>query len=124
MKRRDLKDSDPYAAAWTGYQRTRTRSTRLFLALFFGGGVATAALVAAAGDRAPEWLGPVAILPWIVAAIVKSQAAIRAPCPRCGQPFNSTTWGHNGFARRCLHCGLPKWSPADPGARLDEVSQQ
>jgi hypothetical protein len=38
----------------------------------------------------------------------------RFSCPRCGKPFFHTWWYHNGFARRCVHCGLPKW--ADPEA--------
>jgi hypothetical protein len=37
-------------------------------------------------------------------------------CPRCGLYFFSGYWGplpyHISFARRCVHCGLPKW--ADP----------
>ena len=102
MKRRDLNDSDPYSVAWIRYEQLRTRSTIIPVALFFGGAGATALLVAAAGERAPQWLGAVAMLPWIVAAILQGQGAVRAPCPRCGKPFNSTAWGHNGFARRCL----------------------
>jgi hypothetical protein len=30
-------------------------------------------------------------------------------CPRCRKPFFHTLLFSNGFARRCLHCGLPKW---------------
>jgi hypothetical protein len=34
------------------------------------------------------------------------------PCPRCGRPFH-TTWCYGSwFARRCIHCGLPKWAPS------------
>jgi urea transporter len=32
-------------------------------------------------------------------------------CPRCGRAFHVTWWFGNAFARRCVHCGLPKWSP-------------
>jgi hypothetical protein len=31
-------------------------------------------------------------------------------CPRCGKVFFSKWWYHNGFARRCVHCGLPKYA--------------
>src|SRR5215208_3223340 len=50
------------------------------------------------------------------------------PCPRCGRPFRSKWCGNGYFARRCLHCGLPKWAPgpdcelaktASPGACPD-----
>jgi hypothetical protein len=35
------------------------------------------------------------------------------PCPRCLRPFFQASWYYNYFARRCLHCGLPKWSETD-----------
>jgi hypothetical protein len=40
--------------------------------------------------------------------------ALRFPCPRCGKWFFAKWWYHNNFARKCVHCGLPKW--ADPNA--------
>jgi hypothetical protein len=44
-------------------------------------------------------------------------------CPRCGELFFHKfddrpwrmSWRHNPFARRCMHCGLPKWAARDPG---------
>jgi len=31
-------------------------------------------------------------------------------CPRCGEWFSGTWWYNLGFlARRCVHCGLPKY---------------
>jgi len=44
-------------------------------------------------------------------------------CPRCGKPFHATVhagfirW-RNPFARRCVHCGLPKWAESDPDPKL------
>lgn len=43
-------------------------------------------------------------------------------CPRCGEPFHSRTkwygrW-NNPFARRCVHCGLPKLQDTDPDPNL------
>ena len=124
MKRSDLNDSDPYTPAWIRYANAQ-RSTLLSVGLFLGGGGLSALLVTALGTSAPGWLWPVAMLPWIIAAIAKSQAAVRAPCPRCDKPFHSTSWGHNAFARRCLHCGLPKWAPEDPrGPAVQDVAAQ
>jgi hypothetical protein len=31
-------------------------------------------------------------------------------CPRCGKRFFTTMWYRNPFARKCVHCGLPKYS--------------
>ena len=42
-------------------------------------------------------------------------------CPNCGDWFSGTWWYNLGFlARRCVHCGLPKYSstpPPDAAAR-------
>jgi hypothetical protein len=43
-------------------------------------------------------------------------------CPRCGKPFHYVArwygrW-NNAFARRCVHCGLPKWVDSDPDPKL------
>ncbi len=34
-------------------------------------------------------------------------------CPRCGHLFFITFLLANSFARRCVHCGLPKWAKND-----------
>jgi hypothetical protein len=43
-------------------------------------------------------------------------------CPRCGKPFHyAERWfgrWNNPFARRCVHCGLPKWVNSDPEPKL------
>src|SRR5215475_2540540 len=43
-------------------------------------------------------------------------------CPRCGEPFHykSRWYGrwNNPLARRCVHCGLPKWADNDPDPEL------
>jgi hypothetical protein len=36
------------------------------------------------------------------------------PCPRCTQPFFGDWWFSCPFARNCVHCGLPRYAPADP----------
>jgi hypothetical protein len=44
-------------------------------------------------------------------------------CPKCGQPFHYTVgWlgrVNNPFARRCVHCSLPKWSTILDSQRID-----
>lgn len=43
-------------------------------------------------------------------------------CPRCGKPFHRLErwFGRwiNPFARRCVHCALPKWSDSEPDPKL------
>src|SRR5258707_11102439 len=39
-------------------------------------------------------------------------AAIRLQlfrCPSCNQQFFKASWYCNPFARKCVHCALPKW---------------
>ena len=115
MRKRDLKAGDAYYAQWMEYRRVQWRSLGLVVLLFWAGGALSTALLEAVVPQAPRWAWPAAVLPWVIAAIAASQPAIKAPCPRCGKPFHATFWYHNGFARRCIHCGLPKWSPRDPG---------
>lgn len=38
-------------------------------------------------------------------------------CPRCGRAFFFAKGYRNPFARRCMHCGLPKWRRS-PGPDL------
>jgi hypothetical protein len=41
-------------------------------------------------------------VPWSLLALFR--------CPRCGKRFFTTLWYRNPFARKCVHCGLPKYS--------------
>jgi hypothetical protein len=47
---------------------------------------------------------------WMLAFVISSIYLSSFPCPRCHRSFFYTWWFHNPFARRCVHCGLPKWS--------------
>jgi hypothetical protein len=107
----DLQPTDPYFYQWKTYQRVWRRSLLFTLLFFWGGGLLSVALVEILWSGAPGWVLPASDAPWVIAAIVASQAPIRWPCPRCSKPFHQTSWFYNGFARRCVHCALPKWSP-------------
>ena len=45
-------------------------------------------------------------LAWIAARIWLAFAK----CPACGRPFFRTAWRTSLYTRRCLHCGVAKWS--------------
>ena len=49
-------------------------------------------------------------MPMLALLIVAHLRRILWPCPRCGRPFHVTWWYSNTWARRCVHCGLPKWT--------------
>ena len=118
MRRRDLVPTDPYFAAWHEYVRTRRKGTFLPLMLFFGGAVVTSIVIDGLAPNTPPLFIPLAMVPFVLAAIVTSQPLVRWPCPRCAKPFMSwSRGGYNGFTRRCLNCGLPKWAPRDPSTQ-------
>jgi Zn ribbon nucleic-acid-binding protein len=39
-------------------------------------------------------------------------------CPRCGKWFAATWWYNKSlFARKCVHCGLPKFASGEPAPK-------
>jgi hypothetical protein len=53
----------------------------------------------------------VAAVAWLILMAYACGEAAYWRCPRCGKPFAATWWYRLGpFARRCAHCGLPKYS--------------
>ena len=71
------------------------------------------------------WLAFLGYLPgmallWMVLVGAIGYRKFNFTCPRCGELFFRAfdprpwrqDWRHNPFARRCLHCGLPKWAAA------------
>jgi predicted RNA-binding Zn-ribbon protein involved in translation (DUF1610 family) len=51
---------------------------------------------------------------WMAGWFYVANRISRFKCPRCGETFFMTPWFSNGFARRCMHCGLSKWASPEP----------
>jgi hypothetical protein len=79
----------------------------------FGGplliAIITAPLRTLGWEEASELIVPALIIAWFIGFITLSIRAGGFRCPRCGETFFSGSWYYNGFARWCVHCGLPKW---------------
>jgi hypothetical protein len=52
-------------------------------------------------------------LGWMAAFFLSGWRLGSWPCPRCGKWFFAKWWYGNLFARRCVHCKLPKWETVD-----------
>ena len=50
---------------------------------------------------------------WMAFFVIAGNVFVRFPCPRCGKAFFAKWWYQNTFARRCVHCGLPKYVEAN-----------
>jgi hypothetical protein len=57
-----------------------------------------------------ETLFPIVAFGWMGFLAISALRLNCWPCPRCGKWFAATWWYRNPFARRCVHCGLPKYS--------------
>src|ERR1700748_3668543 len=58
------------------------------------------------------WIGPVI---WMAIVWFVGYRALCFECPRCGKPFFRTKWSYSTWAKKCRHCGLPKWHEDSPG---------
>jgi len=106
---------DDYAAAWRSYRRSSLACWTLFV-LF----LPALALVNRGVGAYPNGSTIVAVtaFAWMIAFCVAGYRVSNFACPRCGKPFfrkfderpSRRDWAHNPFARRCMHCGLAKWS--------------
>lgn len=100
-----------YRSAWESYRRLRNRCFALFIA--YVPAVGAVAFVCAKVFRT---LLPGFFLAgaWMLAFLYTSLRLQAWPCPRCGKWFAAKWWYNKGFlARRCVHCGLPKYSETD-----------
>lgn len=71
------------------------------------------------------WAMVLLSLGWVVAIVTLFLTLMKIAywlCPRCGKEFHGRrgTFNRlsNPLARRCAHCGLPKWADPDPDPKL------
>jgi hypothetical protein len=103
-----------YTKNWQRYRKLRN----LFFAIWIGYipavGVFTMLVSKAFGTVTP---GFVFAGMWMVMFAVTGVRLSTWKCPRCGKWFAATWWYNKGFfARKCVHCGLPKFADSDTGS--------
>ena len=101
---KDIPHTAPYYLNWLNY---RQRNRRVIQAYIFSSFLI---LLAMAFNRC-VWLSFVVLS---LVLFVFGNYAIFWPCPRCRKPFH-IDFGRllDAFSSKCVHCGLPKWSPDD-----------
>jgi hypothetical protein len=52
------------------------------------------------------WIGGA----WFVSVVVADSYLSAFRCPRCMKRYFLKPWFNNPYARKCLHCGLRRWS--------------
>ena len=111
-----MTDSASSASAWRRYRCARWAFWILFLSFLPG-----LAFLDKTFHLAANGHGGVILLPafaWMIAFAVAGYLTGNFQCPRCGKLFfkkfddrpSRRDWSYNPLARRCRHCGLPKWS--------------
>jgi hypothetical protein len=112
---RDIHEGS-YAEAWLRYRL----SSRAFWILFlsFVPGVAIINRIFRLASNGHGIVIFVVAIAWMIAFAVAGYKKGNFQCPRCGELFFRKfddrlwrrDWVYNPFARRCLHCALPKWT--------------
>jgi hypothetical protein len=114
-----------YSAAWRDYRRRRFISLALALsylpgamAIFLAVGLPLTALT----GIHPDYFGFAIGVSWMIALVIAGIRLQTFSCPRCRKWFFATWWYRNPFARKCVHCGLPKWATSDVTLRIPPQS--
>lgn len=99
-----------YAAQWARL-RVMERRERLWRLFVVGAALAGFALMRLVHTAIPFY---VLVGVGFAACFVVQFPRVFFRCPRCGHHFFVGTWLQNMSARRCMNCGLPKWSSDGP----------
>jgi hypothetical protein len=99
---------DDYTESWTQYRRVRNLFWLLFAGYVPVVGVAAVLCLKLFHTVMPGF--PVAMI-WMAGWAITGVRLNTWPCARCGKWFASTWWYNlSFFARKCVHCGLPKYA--------------
>jgi hypothetical protein len=96
-----------YQSAW---QKCTSLTNQFVFALVVQIVIVAASIYYSAAIRRNFATTGVLELCWIAVFFVTAIRLQSFRCPRCGEKFFVSSKYHNVFARRCLNCGLPKYS--------------
>jgi hypothetical protein len=111
----DQADNPRYAETWRQFRKWRL----IFWCMWLGYIPAMIAMVmlwSLVFPRRDDSFAPFVFFGgWALLWLGAAHRAWGIRCPRCGNRF-FVKWYHNQFARRCLHCKLPRYVTHDPDA--------
>ncbi len=115
MKQFDsMPDQSDYSSAWQDYRRRR-----LWYYVIWLGGIPVIFILNYLLTKITHSEVPFAVMAvsWMLGFLVLGLRISYFKCPRCNETFFKTFFYHNPFARRCVHCQLPKYqsSPVQIG---------
>lgn len=103
-----------YTENWQRYKRLRNQSFALWFAYIPAVYVFTMLVSKAFGTFLPSFVFAGV---WMLVMVTNGVRLSFWRCPRCGKWFSAYWWYNRGFlARRCVHCGLPKYADSGSGA--------
>jgi hypothetical protein len=108
--------------AWGEYRRRRRMFLLavLLLPLWLVPGATIHHVLAGYGYSAASLVTFLAVVvPPMACVMVACLRVMAWPCPGCGRFFHVRWYYGNVFARRCVHCGLPKWMTKQKPAEID-----
>jgi hypothetical protein len=106
---RDLGAVEDYTENWRKYKRTRNLFWLMFVGYVPVVFAVSLLLFKLLHNTSP---GFAFALAWMAGWMVTGIRLNTWRCPRCGKWFAAKWWYNKGFfARKCVHCGLPKYTP-------------
>jgi len=107
-----FKSSIPPDSPWNSLRRREQVGIGLWLGYIPGVIVLGRPLSRALGSEI-AYLG--VALAWMASCLLVVFWTGSFRCPRCGNPFYQWWWYQGSYARKCAHCGLPKWAEIEHG---------
>ena len=107
-----FKSSIPPDSPWNSWRRAQLIGWVLWLGYIPGVLVLGRPLSRALGSEI-AYLG--VALAWMAVCLLFNFWTGSFRCPRCGNRFYRQWWYQGSYARKCTHCGLPKWAEVEHG---------
>ena len=99
-----------YQSAWRRYRWLRFwTNLGVVVSLLFVVCVPRGDIAKIASLDPTSWALYFPALVWLALTLVLMWRTTYWRCPRCSKPFFRRPFWRDGWVRKCVHCGLPKW---------------